>query len=264
MASLHPSEDIALERYPSNQDVDVELDSPPPSSPANWQRALSETDSAAPDTALELHPMASIVDSGFHAWAFLFSAFTVEFLVWSYPYSYGVFLNYYQNVLFSPDDPQFNLLPLIGTLSPGIIYIGSLLVLPFVLRYPGYRSLITLGGIILCILGLVGAGFSTRPLYLVMTQGVVFSVGATMLFFPVVTLLVEWWCIKRGLANGILNSGTGIGGIVVPFLADALLRRFGHRLAFLILAGVFGVLAFPAYMFAKPRLPITQITAANP
>ncbi|KAG8926282.1 hypothetical protein FRC01_009062 [Tulasnella sp. 417] len=230
-----------------------------PSTPgsSNWRRTLIASE--APDTAVSLPP----TDGGFHAYAYLASAWMLELLVWSFPFSYGVFLNYYTTVLFPPDDPQLNLLPLVGTLSSGIIYMASLLVLPFVLKYPGQKRNISFLGFVLCVLGLLGSGFATRPAHLVATQGVVYSIGATMMFFPVITWLIEWFSVKRGLANGILFTGTGLGGIVVPFVAEILLNRYGHRTTFIVLAAIFGVLALPALVYAKPRLPVAQIFAAN-
>ena len=56
----------------------------------------------------------------------LAGAFTVETLVWGFPNTYGVFLSVYL------EDPRFgsqahasSLLPLVGTLSSGIIYCSS-------------------------------------------------------------------------------------------------------------------------------------------
>ncbi|KIO32296.1 hypothetical protein M407DRAFT_57001, partial [Tulasnella calospora MUT 4182] len=201
-------------------------------------------------------------DRGFHAYAFLASAWMLELLVWSFPFSYGVFLNYYTTVLFPPDDPQLNLLPLVGTLSSGIIYMASLLVLPFILKYPGQKRNISYLGLVLCVVGLLGSGFATRPVHLVATQGIVYSIGATMMFFPVCTYLMEWFSVKRGLANGILFTGTGLGGIIVPFGAEILLNRYGQRTAFIVLVWLFR-LASPAFVYAKPRLPVAQISAAN-
>ncbi|KAG8915104.1 hypothetical protein FRC00_007881 [Tulasnella sp. 408] len=84
-----------------------------------------------------------------------------------------------------------------------------------------------------------------------------------MMFFPVLTYLMEWFSVKRGLANGILFTGTGLGGIVVPFVAEILLNRYGQRTAFIVLAAIFGGLALPAFVYAKPRLPVAQTSAAN-
>ncbi|KAG8935189.1 hypothetical protein FRC01_007422 [Tulasnella sp. 417] len=203
---------------------------------SNWDRALIEVE--VPETAVSLPP----IDTGFDAYAYLVSAWMLELLVWSFPFSYGVFLNYYITVLFPPDDPQLNLLPVVGTLSSGIIYIGFL-------------------GLLLCVLGLVGAGFATRPVHLVVTQGVIYSIGGNLLYFPVLTYLMEWFSVKRGLANGILFTGTGLGGVVVPFITEVLLRRYGHKITFFILAAIFGGLALPAFVYAKPRLPVAQASA---
>ncbi|KAG8993540.1 hypothetical protein FRB90_000671, partial [Tulasnella sp. 427] len=198
----------------------------------------------------------------FDAYAYLWSAWVVELLVWSIPFSYGVFLNYYNVVLFAPDDPQLYFLPIVGTLSSGIIYFGSLIIMPLMLRYPAQKRRMTFAGVVFCVLGLVGAGFSTRPLHLVLTQGIIYSIGGNLLYFPVFTYLMEWFSVKRGLANGILFTGTGLGGVIVPFLTEILLRRYGHRVTFIVLAALFAGLGFPALVYAKPRLPVAQATAS--
>ncbi|KAG9016263.1 hypothetical protein FRB90_003585 [Tulasnella sp. 427] len=117
----------------SNSGLDFSPQTPPPHTPDEQGRtnriAASTPPLISPDqehglidevpeTAFSLPP----VDSGFDAYAYLASAWLVELLVWSFPVSYGVFLNYYTSVLFLPDDPQINLLPIVGTLSSGIIY----------------------------------------------------------------------------------------------------------------------------------------------
>lgn len=83
--------------------------------------------------------------------------------------------------MFKPDDTQLGLLPLVGTLSSGIIYMASLLVLPLVLRYPAQKRTISLVGLIMCVGGLGGAAFATRPIHLLVTQGVIYSLGASEL-----------------------------------------------------------------------------------
>ncbi|KAG8951135.1 hypothetical protein FRC04_006794 [Tulasnella sp. 424] len=236
MSSSHHSPDIALQPQPSYANTELGLESNPASAvseSSNWDHVLVETE--VPDTAVSLPP----ADTGFDAYAYLVSAWMLELLVWSFPFSYGVFLNYYTTVLFAPDDPQRNLLPVVGTLSSGIIYIGCL---------------------VLCVLGLVGAGFATRPVHLVVTQGIIYSIGGNLLYFPVLTYLMEWFSVKRGLANGILFTGTGLGGIVVPFTTEVLLRRYGHKITFFALAAIFGVLALPTLVYAKPRLPVAQVS----
>ncbi|KAG9015709.1 hypothetical protein FRB90_004374, partial [Tulasnella sp. 427] len=233
----------------------IAASTPPPISP---DREHGLNDEEAPGTAFSLPP----VDSGFDAYAYLASAWLVELLVWSFPVSYGVFLNYYTSVLFLPDDPQINLLPIVGTLSSGIIYVGGMFIIPLMIRYPGQKRNMTVGGLVLCVLGLVGAGFSTRPAHLVLTQGIIYALGGNFFDFPVFTYMMEWFVVKRGMASGILFSGTCLGGVAVPFITEVLLRRHGHRITFFIFAAVFAALGLPSLIYAKPRLPAANASSS--
>ncbi|KAG8855706.1 hypothetical protein FRB96_006750 [Tulasnella sp. 330] len=214
-----------------------------------------------PSTATSLPPM----DEGFRAWAYLASAFLLETITLSthtlhrLPFSYGVFLNYYTTVTFagSSDGDLKTLLPLIGTLSSGIIYISGLPLGPFIALYPRWRKRMPYIGLGLCTTGLVGAAFSTKPVHLIMTQGILYSLGGAILYFPVMLLLPEWFSARRGLAAGILFSGTGLGG---KRHNDALLRHTGQSTTFLCLAAVFFVLAVPTLFYGKPRTPFAQET----
>ncbi|TFY57608.1 hypothetical protein EVG20_g8480 [Dentipellis fragilis] len=85
---------------------------------------------------LELAP----VDTGFAAWSFvrriarrlgLVAAFVVEALVWSFPFAYGIFLTAYLAEPNFADQPNAaTLLPLVGTLSSGVIYLTAMLYAP--------------------------------------------------------------------------------------------------------------------------------------
>jgi len=44
---------------------------------------------------------------------------------------------------------------------------------------------------------------------------------------PAVSLLSEWFVARRGLANGVVFAGTAIGGLIIPFLLEFLLSRYG-------------------------------------
>ncbi|MEU7373665.1 MFS transporter [Streptomyces albidoflavus] len=57
-----------------------------------------------------------------------------------------------------------------------------------------------------------------------------------------------WFDRRLGLALGIANSGIGVGTVLVPVLAGALIGAFGWRTAFLGLAAV-ALAAFPVALF---------------
>ncbi|KAF8893516.1 major facilitator superfamily domain-containing protein [Infundibulicybe gibba] len=178
------------------------------------------------------------MDGGFDAWAYLASAWVIELLVWSYPFSYGVFLNYYTSRVFV-DSPSA-LLPLVGSLSSGIMYLSSVVVLPVISRYPKQKKNAMTVGIILCVTGLVGAAFSTKPWQLVLTQGVTYSVGGTLLYFPAVTHLFEWFSTRKGLV-----------------ILSAAMRIFTNAIAF-------ALLILPTFPYIKSPLPPAQIVAPKP
>jgi predicted MFS family arabinose efflux permease len=55
-----------------------------------------------------------------------------------------------------------------------------------------------------------------------------------------------WFGRRRGLALGIAMSGVGLGGFVIPQLANTLIERVGWRGAYVCLAVITLVIAFPA------------------
>ena len=65
----------------------------------------------------------------------------------------------------------------------------------------------------------------------------------------------------RGLAIAIVLSGSGISSFVVPNLANALVEDHGWRLAYLYLAGIWGVVALPLVVLF---LKISRDTQAEP
>src|SRR5205807_3417008 len=57
--------------------------------------------------------------------------------------------------------------------------------------------------------------------------------------------IAAWFDRRRGLALGIAMSGVGLGGFVMPQLAEALIERIGWRGAYPSLALLTLVIAFP-------------------
>ncbi|ESK94996.1 mfs monocarboxylate [Moniliophthora roreri MCA 2997] len=212
------------------------------------------------ETAISLPP----TDSGFHAWAYLTGAWILDFIIWGLPQTYGVFFDFYLS-----SDPSFinsapGLIALAGSLCNGILYLSSLILLPVITRYPQQKTTVMIVGLIICVSGLVGAAFATTPGQLILTQGVMYSVGGSFLYFPMMTYLFEWFKEKKGIANGILFSGSSLGGVVISFVVQVLLRRFGRKVTLLSLAISSVILIVPCFPFLKPRQPIAYMVAPRP
>ncbi|KAG9082244.1 hypothetical protein FS749_007009 [Ceratobasidium sp. UAMH 11750] len=246
------SQEVELSRLPSTLH---DTSNSPTGQPSQMAlRLASDSDFSRANTVPELPP----VDKGFHAYAYLAGSFVLELLVWALPFSYGVFLNHYTSQhMFR--GPQEFLLPLVGTLSSGIIYLTSVVIMPMLSRYPHQRRNLMRFGVLLCCVSLLGAAFATQVWHLILTQGVLYSIGATILYFPVQVYLFEWFDKRRGLANGIIFSGTGLGGVVLPFIVETLLNRYGLKITFISLAIGYAVLLSSVLPFVKGRLPPSSI-----
>jgi hypothetical protein len=138
---------------------------------------------------------AIVQDRGRHAYAYLFASFMIELLAWSLPFSFGVFLNYFNNHPSQVNmERDSDLFAVVGTLATGIMYLSY----PFVLRatslYPWYCRHIMGVGLALCVAGLVGAAFSRAAWHFILTQGLihVFRLQLRTHAFSRARLL-HWW-----------------------------------------------------------------------
>ncbi|KAJ2611459.1 hypothetical protein H4S08_003154 [Coemansia sp. RSA 1365] len=74
-------------------------------------------------------------------------------------------------------------------------------------------------------LGQLLASFCTEPWQLCLTLGIVFGLGAGLVFGPTSTAPAGWFTKRRGLATGITVSGVGIGGLIIAPLTEFLVRK---------------------------------------
>ena len=139
------------------------------------------------------------VDRGRQAWTYLCTAFIFEAILWGIPLSYGVFHPYYST--HPPFSLDQSLVPLIGTISTGLTYCNGFWMFPFMDRFPKYRKLCMWIGLFILCLGYLAASFAQRSWQLVLTQGVMTSMGVSLTYVPTVTWLSEWFVQKRGLAG---------------------------------------------------------------
>ena len=81
------------------------------------------------------------------------------------------------------------------------------------------------------------------------------SVGYLIVFYPVVSIVNEWWIARRGFAWGIMLGSSGISGVVYPFINEALLHKYGYQTALRAMALATVILTGPLLPFLKGRLP---------
>ncbi|KAL7004056.1 hypothetical protein EMMF5_006385 [Cystobasidiomycetes sp. EMM_F5] len=193
-------------------------------------------------------------DKGY-AWVYLAAAFAVETLAFGFTFSIGVLHEYWTSTLF-PGNPF--ILTLVATMQSGLIYIAAIAIGPFYTRYPEYRAEMQYIGQAISTLGILLSGFATQPWHLIPTAGIMYPIGASAVYLPATTLLFEWFARKRGLANGLMYSGTGLGGAILPLVIQALLAKYSYKAAVVSLALGCGLLAFVSIYFIKERVPIPR------
>lgn len=113
------------------------------------------------------------------------------------------------------------------------------------------------------VLGLLASSFATTVTVLIATQGVLFGVGSTIIYFPVISMLNEWFVTRRGLALGTMQASTGLTGTAMPFALAALLDRYGYATTLRVLVVAIVVLTGPFLPALKGRLPVSQTTRSR-
>ncbi|KAE9364850.1 MFS general substrate transporter [Stipitochalara longipes BDJ] len=193
-------------------------------------------------------------DGGRRAWACLLGAATIEGLMWGFPMTFGVFQSYFQT---HPPFEKNQYIPVVGVLATGISYLGNPLITPFVIKHQKYqRHMICLGWII-CIIALLTSSFATKVWHLMVTQGFLYGVGCVILYYPVLSIVNEWFIKRRGLAYGLMFGSAGTCGLGLPFIIEKLLHNYGH-------ATTLRAFAVGMFLLIGPVLPLLQPRLAPP
>ncbi|KAF1976816.1 MFS general substrate transporter [Bimuria novae-zelandiae CBS 107.79] len=196
------------------------------------------------------------VDGGRHAWLFLAVCFLLEAVVWGFPYAFGVFQEHYASAGHFSDDSKG--IAAIGTTATGIVYFASPLVIGFTGTFPHLVRHFSAIGLSLMLLGIVSASYATSVWQLILTQGVLYGIGGSLLYLPAIVYLDEWFVRRKGLAFGIMWAGTGTGGMLIPLLMTWFLEDYGFRTALRVWAIISAILLFPTLFLLKGRLPVQR------
>jgi len=159
------------------------------------------------------------------------AAFTIVFTACGITFVFGVYQDLYETMSQQPDTPFTGAssaeIDLIGTLSIGLMSLGAPFATTWTKRFPP-RVVIISGGVIFAVANLL-ASYSQKLWQFELTQGLLLGVGTCLTFIPAVTVVPTWFDKRRGLAMGIVISGTGVGGVVFAPAMRALNSSIGFR-----------------------------------
>ncbi|KAI1171094.1 major facilitator superfamily domain-containing protein [Nemania sp. FL0916] len=202
-------------------------------------------------SAPELPP----IDGGSAAWKLLCAAFVFESLMWGFPLSFGVFQQYYSQV---PEFAHNRYVSVVGSIASGFGYLGAPAIIPFIHRYQRQRRCMVYVGWSICIAGLALGSFASNLASLILTQGVAYGLGFLILYYPILSMVNEFWITRRGMAYGLLCGASGLSGSVMPFVLQLLLAKYGYKTTLRAVAVGLAVLTAPFLPFLKGRLPLSE------
>lgn len=86
------------------------------------------------------------------------------------------------------------------------MYLSAPFTFAFLQRYPNRRRHCSVAGLVIIALALVISSFSTRVWHLILSQGVFYAIGGSMLYTPAIVFLDEWFILRKGFAFGVMVS----------------------------------------------------------
>ncbi|KAH0284072.1 MFS general substrate transporter [Aureobasidium namibiae CBS 147.97] len=190
-------------------------------------------------------------DGGEGAWLFLLGACIIEVTAWGFPYCYGVFEAYFNT---HPPFQGQNLVSTGGVLSNGVLQLSLPPVMYYVNNFPKHRIPIMWLGCSICAFSAIGAGFARTPLQLIMTIGLLYGMGAGMLFGPSIHLMAEWFKVKKSLAYGFMCAAAGAG---LPPVYTACLNRYGYKATLIGWGIITFIVTSLGLLCIRPRLPVS-------
>ncbi|ORE19132.1 MFS general substrate transporter [Rhizopus microsporus] len=182
------------------------------------------------------NPIPQIIDEedqhdGGYGWFVVLGAFFVQ--VTSFGTITSVMQDYYEQHLFGEDPKSTLNLSFVGTLALICLNVFGPIA-QILVSMLSIRPVLIFGTI--CIgLGLEMASLSSQIWHLYLTQGILFGIGASCIYMAIMGVAPQWFNKRRGLALGLVASGSGIGGLVIPLIMNAINNSLGSGWTYRIL-----------------------------
>ncbi|KAL3456487.1 major facilitator superfamily domain-containing protein [Aspergillus heterothallicus] len=198
----------------------------------------------------------SEVPDGGYGWVVISACAVITWWFIGTSYSWGII----QAALVKEGVSSASTLAFVGSLAVACIsFLGVLNAR--LIRLLGTRACAVLG-VALLSMGEILSGFALKSIGgLFVTAGAVMGVGIryNILSQTVVSVTpAQYFRTKRGIANGIVYAGGGLGGAVISFIVDALIQNTGTAWTFRALGLMTLGTGIPAALFIKERAPIPK------
>nr|QFR37122.1 MFS transporter [Cyberlindnera americana] len=162
---------------------------------------------------------------GGKGWLVVGGCVCISFSTFGMINSYGCFQTYYETELFP--EVSSSKLSIIGACQASIIYCLTPLLLPLVYSF-GIRNILSLGATLIIIsffgLSTTKEGELWKCYFF---QAVMFSIGSSLLFPPIMFSPIEWFKRRRATALGMSMCGVSLGGMIWPIIFKNMINKYG-------------------------------------
>ncbi|CAL9733301.1 hypothetical protein MOSE0_A02718 [Monosporozyma servazzii] len=163
-------------------------------------------------------------DKGY-AWVMVAVTLLAVLSSWGCNAAFGVFLSFFLSNDTFPNATKYDYALISGfplALGQGMAPFSLIL-----MRIIGIKQTM-LFGTALMLAGFLWASFATHLWELYVSQGVLIGISIAFVVNPPITCIPGWFEKKRAAANGIIYSGTGLGGLVYGLSCNKMLQDNGN------------------------------------
>ncbi|KZT63571.1 MFS general substrate transporter [Daedalea quercina L-15889] len=182
--------------------------------------AALEREGAAADPLPDCAPP----DGGLDAWLSVACAWLISFMTFGIVNAWGVLLNAYVTAPSSRfRDQSLARIGYVGGIGVGFTFIVGPFTNVLVTRL-GMRATIALG-VVLVATSFELASISDRYWQLLLSEGILFGIGASFAYIPSIGLPSQWFSKRRSLATALSSSGSGIGAVILSPVVQAIINH---------------------------------------
>ncbi|XP_059387804.1 monocarboxylate transporter 9b [Carassius carassius] len=196
-------------------------------------------------------------------WAIVVASFMGQLLAYGSPQSVGVLYPEWLNTF----QDSKGMTALVGSLVSGVGLIASPICSACVVNF-GARPVTIFSGVMVSG-GLMLSAFAPNVQFLIFSYGIVVGLGCGLVYAATVTITCQYFDKRRGLALGIITTGTSIGGFLYATVQNEFIALFGldgcllligcFALNIIACAGLMRPLHLPAY-YLKQRAALAEKT----
>lgn len=174
---------------------------------------------------------------------------TQTITTWGFVNAFGAFQTYYTALLPSVSPSNISW---IGSIQAFFMFSVGTFTGPLLDR--GHLRMLVIVGVVLQLVGIFGLSWSQKFWHILLTQGLCTGLGGGMFFVPVMGVVSTYFDKRRGLALGLVTTGTSAGGLIYPVVVQQLIDKVGFGWTVRVL-GFMNLVSLVAVVIGmRPRL----------